>query len=94
MKINMMMSKSVRTKNATQCRSHHQKMLMHYRTIENIILFLGEEKAEQHDDEGESVQESNGREEAEEQSSSTREEEPKCTVNEEQFNEYERWFNF
>lgn len=72
MKINMMMSKSVRTKNATQCRSHHQKMLMHYKTIDNIILSLGEEKADQPDNEGECGHESNGHEEVSVQSASTR----------------------
>lgn len=94
MKINIMMSKSVRTKNATQCRSHHQKMLVHYKTIENIILFLGEEKSEQHENEGESVQESTGVEMVQENNSSTVQEEMKCAVNEDQISECERWFNF
>lgn len=89
-----MMSKTVRTKNATQCRSHHQKMLMHYKTIDNIILSLGEEKTEQQDNEGECGQESSRNEEVEEQSSTTREEEPKCGINEELMNEYQLWFSF
>ena len=84
----MMMSKTVRTKNATQCRSHHQKMLMHYKTIDNIILSLREESTDQQDNEGEYGQESHGHEEVEEQSSATREEEQKCGVNEELMNEY------
>lgn len=94
MKINMMMSKSVRTKNATQCRSHHQKMLVHYKTIENIILFLGDEKPEQLEDEGESLLESTGAEMVEEHNQGTIQEEPKCAVNEDLLSEYERWFNF
>jgi hypothetical protein len=40
MKINILMSNHVKSKNSTQCRSHHQKMLAHYKTIENIILCL------------------------------------------------------
>ena len=31
------MSKAVKTKSPTQCRSHHQKMLIKYETYENII---------------------------------------------------------
>jgi hypothetical protein len=37
MKINILMSNHVRSKNSIQCRSHHQKMLAHYKTIQNII---------------------------------------------------------
>lgn len=33
MKINILMSNHVKSKNSTQCRSHHQKMLAHYKTI-------------------------------------------------------------
>jgi hypothetical protein len=40
MRINILMSNHVRSKNSTQCRSHHQKMLAHYKTIDNIILRL------------------------------------------------------
>ena len=40
MKINILMSNYVKSKNSNQCRSHHQKMLAHYKTIENIIACL------------------------------------------------------
>jgi hypothetical protein len=40
MKINILMSNHVKSKNSTQCRSHHQKMLVHYKTIQNIIRCL------------------------------------------------------
>jgi predicted nucleic acid binding AN1-type Zn finger protein len=40
LKINILMSKYVKSKNSTQCRSHHQKMLVHYKNIDNIILYL------------------------------------------------------
>ena len=43
------MSEYVKTKNSTQCRSHHQKMLLHYKTITNIILNLSSElQSEKH----------------------------------------------
>jgi hypothetical protein len=37
MKINLLMSKFVKSKTSTQCRSHHQKMLLHYGSIQAII---------------------------------------------------------
>ena len=37
MKINILMSGHVKSKNSTQCRSHHQKMLAHYKSVQNII---------------------------------------------------------
>lgn len=37
MKINVVMSKCIRSKNSTQCRSHHQKMLLSYKSIKGII---------------------------------------------------------
>lgn len=46
MKINILMSEHVKSKNSTQCRSHHQKMLAHYKTIQNIIRCLSYEEPE------------------------------------------------
>jgi hypothetical protein len=46
MKINILMSEHVKSKNSTQCRSHHQKMLAHYKSIENIIQCLCSEESE------------------------------------------------
>jgi len=31
------MSKYIKTRNASQCRSHHQKMLLYYKDIPSII---------------------------------------------------------
>jgi len=36
-KIHEIMSKEIGTRVATQCRSHHQKMLMKYRSIKGVI---------------------------------------------------------
>lgn len=40
MRINILMSKFVRTKTSTQCRSHHQKMVKHYGTIAETVAAL------------------------------------------------------
>jgi hypothetical protein len=37
MRIHHMMSKFIRTRNPCQCRSHHQKMISKFRTIDEII---------------------------------------------------------
>lgn len=34
------MSQYVKTRNASQCRSHHQKMLVHHNNISSIIAHL------------------------------------------------------
>jgi len=36
--VHVKMSKTIRNRSAIQCRSHHQKMLMKYGNIDNIIL--------------------------------------------------------
>jgi hypothetical protein len=41
-KVNLLMSKKVRTRNTTQCHSHHQKMLEKYGSIKNIIFQIKE----------------------------------------------------
>lgn len=38
--LNRMMSKAISSRSHEQCRSHHQKMIKHYRTIEGIIGHL------------------------------------------------------
>ena len=35
--LNRMMSKAIGTRSHEQCRSHHQKMMKHYKNIEKII---------------------------------------------------------
>lgn len=37
LKVNIMMSKRVETRTATQCHTHHQKVMMKYGTIDNAI---------------------------------------------------------
>lgn len=37
LKINVLISKAVHTRNSTQCHTHHQKMMVKYTTIESII---------------------------------------------------------
>jgi hypothetical protein len=36
-RIHEMMSKKIKSRNSHQCRSHHQKMLIKWRTIEGIL---------------------------------------------------------
>lgn len=43
LKINVMMSKKVKTRNSYQCRSHHQKMIKKYGTIQNLISYMTSE---------------------------------------------------
>ncbi len=43
MKINLMMSNFIKTKTSTQCRSHHQKMEVHYKSIAGIIAYFSQE---------------------------------------------------
>ena len=38
-----MMSNFVKTKSSTQCRSHHQKMELHYKSIAGIIAYFEKE---------------------------------------------------
>lgn len=37
LKINVLMSNYIKTRNPEQCRSHHQKMMIKYGTLENIL---------------------------------------------------------
>ena len=39
-KINVMLSKKIPTRNSTQCHSHHQKMILKYGSVERIISEL------------------------------------------------------
>lgn len=39
-KINVMLSKKIPTRNSIQCHSHHQKMIIKYGSVENIIAEL------------------------------------------------------
>lgn len=38
--LNRMMSKAIGSRSHEQCRSHHQKMIKHYKTLEGIISHL------------------------------------------------------
>jgi hypothetical protein len=40
-KINVMMSYAIKTRTSAQCHSHHQKMLIKYETIKNVIEIHG-----------------------------------------------------
>jgi hypothetical protein len=40
MKINVMMSKAVKTRSPDQCRSHHQKMMKYHHTISGIVQYI------------------------------------------------------
>ncbi len=40
LKVNVMLSKKIPSRTSTQCHSHHQKMVLKYGAIENIILEL------------------------------------------------------
>ena len=52
-KINVRMSQFLKTRTANQCRSHHQKMLKHYGTIEAIIQEINEKNEEKSEAEDE-----------------------------------------
>ena len=52
LKVNKKMSEFIKTKNSTQCRSHHQKMMQHYGNIEGIILGLTNELDQQEPQKG------------------------------------------
>jgi hypothetical protein len=45
--LNRIMSKEVATRSHEQCRSHHQKMLKHYKTVEAIIEHIQSEAKEE-----------------------------------------------
>ena len=36
-RVNVLMSKMVKSRTSTQCHTHHQKMIKKYATVENII---------------------------------------------------------
>ena len=60
-KINVKMSSEIKGKTSAQCRSHHQKMIKHYKTIEGIIAglqidILGRYAYEEHPSHHESVE--------------------------------------
>lgn len=42
LKINVMLSKKIPTRNSTQCHSHHQKMMVKYGSVEKIIYELNQ----------------------------------------------------
>ena len=44
LRINVIMSKKVRTRNSTQCHNHHQKMLKRLGSLEALIEHIKEEK--------------------------------------------------
>ena len=43
MKVNVLMSKRIKTRNPQQCHTHHQKMVKKYGSIANIITTMTEE---------------------------------------------------
>lgn len=54
-KINVLISRTVKTRMPSQCHSHHQKMMIKHSSIKNIIdyhqfLFQKEPKAIEHDE--------------------------------------------
>ena len=40
LKVNVMLSKKIPSRTSTQCHSHHQKMVLKYGTVDNIIYEL------------------------------------------------------
>ena len=38
LKVNVLMSLEIKTRNAQQCHSHHQKMMKKYKSIDNLLL--------------------------------------------------------
>jgi hypothetical protein len=40
-RVNVMMSKKVKTRTPQQCHSHHQKMMKKYGNVQNIIQMMG-----------------------------------------------------
>lgn len=40
LKINLMMSQTVKSRSAHQCGSHHQKMMKHHHDIPSIIKYI------------------------------------------------------
>lgn len=44
--LNRIMSKEVSTRSHEQCRSHHQKMMKHYRSVDGILDHLRKEMTE------------------------------------------------
>jgi len=39
-KINVLMSKFVKTRTSEQCRSHHQKMILHHGDLDSIVAYI------------------------------------------------------
>ena len=39
-KINCLMAEEIKTRNAAQCHTHHQKMVMKYGSIDNVLIEL------------------------------------------------------